>query len=175
MSVIIKCDYKNENYNTLFRIDGNFKYSSSDVDFLLPQVTKLNFRADRITFTKILNLKNQVVKLYRNNILYKSKDVMQQCASAQTISDILKYLVSGTNIKINFKKERLAYQGVLSIENPGHDIYEIEADKSLLFCLGLLDLNELKGRFVLKKRKYFKICFRCNFYIKVFNTWANNS
>ena len=145
MSVIIKCNYKNENYNTLYRTDGNFKFSNSDVDFLIPHVSKLNFRADRIMFTKILNIKKQTIKAYKDNILVKSIELIPQCASAQKCSDFLKKLFEESDININFTKDKLAYQGLLTIENTSESNYEVEADKTFLFCLGLLDLDDIKG------------------------------
>ena len=34
------------------------------------------------------------------------------------------------------------------IKNQGTDTYELEADISTIFCLGLLDVGDLKGKFV---------------------------
>ena len=57
-------------------------------------------------------------------------------------------------MNINFTKDKLAHQGILTIENPSEFSYEVEADKTFLFCLGLLDLYDMKGiLFFYKKMK----------------------
>lgn len=145
MAVSLKCCFKCENYNTLCQAEGNFKFSECDVEFLLSDLKKINFKADRLIFTKIFNVKNQVLRSYKNGTLYKSKKLVYHSASAEQVSNYIKEIFSETNVKISFEKSKLAFQGVMSIENKERVQYEIEADKTLLFCLGLLELKDLKG------------------------------
>ena len=145
MSTLLKCNYKCENYNTLHTIDGNFKFSDCDVEFLLPKVTNLNFKADRITFTKVLNIKKQVLKIYKDNELYNLQYLIHHCASSFQVFSYLKQLFSGTNLNLTFVEDKLTYLGMINIKNPDQTMYEIEADKTLLFCLGLLELKDIKG------------------------------
>lgn len=145
MTVSLKCSFKCENYNTLCRAEGSFKFSECDVEFLLSDLKKINFKADRLIFTKVFNVKNQVLRSFKNGALYKSKELIYHSASAEQVSNYINDLFSGTNVNIKFEKSKLTFQGVMSIENKERVQYEIEADKTLLFCLGLLELKDLKG------------------------------
>ena len=148
MSVSLKCNFLNQNHTSMDEPSGSFKYENSDSEFLLTQVTKLSLKADRIKFTKILNLKNQTLRTFKNGIALKEHEVVCQSTSAIQLYNIVSDLFTGSGLLLNWKDGKYPIQGAMEILNQGADTFELEADISTIFCLGLLDVGDLKGNFL---------------------------
>ncbi len=144
--VSLKCNFLNENHTSIEQPSGKFHYENSDSEFLLSQVTKLTLRPDRIKFTKILNLKNQTMKTFKNGVALKEREIVCQNASAIKLYTIVDDLFIGSGLLLDWKNGKLPYQGAMNINNDGNDHFELEADISTIFCLGLLDVGDLRGK-----------------------------
>lgn len=145
-TVNIRCDFKSTNHDTLSEINGKFNFWRSDNEFLLPNVRKISCKPDRICFTKILNVQFQLLRVLKNNEPPKVKELVHQFASAERVSEYLKEVFNDINVDITFTEGRYENQGILTIENRENSVIMFEAEKSLMYCLGLLDLKDINGR-----------------------------